>query len=220
MTFAANRRDRSQPAIDLVWVPDDHLAERDPHCESGVAAQVLVGQKQDFLAAREGPIKGRARIGRGADQAAALAAKGLDRGGGVHIGQRQNRPIEPGGHQRIPAVLHLADLGHVGHRTPSIQVRQKYLLIAAPEDVGALGHEMDAAEDDILALGLSGDLRQLVGISSHVGEADHLIALVVMAEQNCAPTQLGPGCGNAVVHRVIGEYEIVLERTSLRSAIR
>ena len=74
----------------MVWPPlpigptGSHTAisfKRNAHGEAGIAAQVLVGQKENALAAREGPLKGRARIGRGADQAAALAAKSLDGGG-------------------------------------------------------------------------------------------------------------------------------------------
>jgi hypothetical protein len=76
------------PALQAPGVPDRHLLQRNAHRIAGVAAQVLVGQKQDALAARKGPLEGCARIGRGADQPAALAAKGLDGGRGVHVGQR------------------------------------------------------------------------------------------------------------------------------------
>ena len=51
------------------------------------------------------------------------------------------------------------------------------------EDVGALGHEVHAAEHDVLGVGpgrrLAGQLERVAG---HVGELDDLVALVVVAE--------------------------------------
>ena len=53
------------------------------------------------------------------------------------------------------------------------------------QDVGALGHEVHAAEDDELGLGLAGAIcgepERVAGV---VGELDHLVALVVMAEDD------------------------------------
>ena len=53
------------------------------------------------------------------------------------------------------------------------------------EDVGALGHEVDAAEDDVVRLRVGGGpSRQLERIAALVGEADHVVALVVVAEDD------------------------------------
>jgi hypothetical protein len=55
--------------------------------------------------------------------------------------------------------------------------------VVAGEDVGALGHEVHAAEHDVLRVGarrrLLGELERVAG---DVGELDHLVALVVVAE--------------------------------------
>ena len=113
---------------------------------------MLVRQKENALAARESPLKGGAAIGRSAYQPAALAAKRLDGGCGVHVGQRdhvrrQSEPLE-----RFPASFHLRDLRHVGHRAAGVQVRQDDLLFIAAEHIGALRHEVNAAEHDVLGV--------------------------------------------------------------------
>ena len=81
------------------------------------------------------------------------------------------------------AVLDLAERGHVGHRAAGREVGQDHLLVVGGEDVGALGHEVHAAEDDVLRVragrGLPGQLERVAG---HVGELDDLVALVVVAE--------------------------------------
>ena len=53
------------------------------------------------------------------------------------------------------------------------------------EDVGALGHEVDAAEEDVLGVAAAGRLlRELEGVAAEVGELDDLVALVVVAEDD------------------------------------
>ena len=63
--------------------------------------------------------------------------------------------------------------------------------VGAGEDVGRLGHEVDAAEDDELGLGpgrrLAGELERVAG---DVGELDDLVALVVVAEHEDPLAQL------------------------------
>ena len=54
---------------------------------------------------------------------------------------------------------------------------------ARGEDVGALGHEVHAAEHDELRVRAGGGVAgQLERVAGHVGELDHLVALVVVAE--------------------------------------
>ena len=60
-------------AADLVRIPHHHLVERHAHLVGGVAAEVLIGQEQDPVAALPGPAQRRRRVGRRADDAAALA---------------------------------------------------------------------------------------------------------------------------------------------------
>ena len=51
------------------------------------------------------------------------------------------------------------------------------------QDVGDFGHEVHAAEDDVLGLGPGGRvLGQLERVAGDVGELDDLVALVVVAE--------------------------------------
>ncbi len=69
--------------------------------------------------------------------------------------------------------------------------------ILAAEQVGALGHEMHAAEDDVPGLGLGGDLGELVAVAGRVGEADNFVALVVVAEQEHLLAELGASLGDS-----------------------
>ena len=58
---------------------------------------------------------------------------------------------DPG--QLLPGLLHLVDVGHVGHGAAGVEVGQEHLLVVPGQDVGRLGHEVHAAEDDELGLG-------------------------------------------------------------------
>ena len=61
------------------------------------------------------------------------------------------------------------------------------------QHVGALGHEVDAAEDDELGVRVLADLpRELERVAGVVGELDHLVALVVMAEDDEAAAERRP----------------------------
>ena len=55
---------------------------------------------------------------------------------------------------------------------------------------------MDAAEDDVLGLGLGGDAGQAEGITTGVGPGHYLVALVVVAQdEDLAPERgLGGPC--------------------------
>ena len=73
------------------------------------------------------------------------------------------------------------------------------------EDVGALGHEVDAAEDDVVGGVLAGGvLRELERVAGVVGELDDLVALVVVAEDDEAVAERGLGGGDADVHLGVG----------------
>jgi hypothetical protein len=172
-------------------VPDRHLVQRNAHGVAGVAAQVLVGQKEDALAAGEGPLEGGAGVGRGADQPAALAAEGLDGGGGVHVGQRHGLVRQAEALKRLPAGFDLGDFRHVGHRAAGVEVGQDHLLALVAEHVGALGHEVHAAENNVLGVGFGGDAGELVAVAGGVGKANHFVALVVVAEQEGGRAEFG-----------------------------
>ncbi len=87
--------------------------------------------------------------------------------------------------QRLPAGFDLRDLGHIGHRAARVQIGQDHLLAVLPQHVGALGHEVHAAENDVPGVSFGSGFRELVAVAGEISEADHLVALVVMAEQNC-----------------------------------
>ena len=81
---------RGQPAADLVGIPDGHPIERDAHLEAGVAAEMLVRQHQQLLAALPRPGHHRRGVGRGADDAAVRADEGFDGGRRVDVGDRDH----------------------------------------------------------------------------------------------------------------------------------
>ena len=79
------------------------------------------------------------------------------------------------------------------------------------QHVGALRHEMDAAEDDELGVGVPADLaRELEGVAGVVGERDHFVALVVMAEDHEPPAERRLRGRNAARHLLVGEAEVSL----------
>jgi hypothetical protein len=111
------------------------------------------------------------------------AGERLDVGGGVHVRDGDRVLCDPGLGEDVPALGDLLGRGHVGHGAARGQVRQDDLLPGGGEDVGRLGHEVHAAEDDVLRLGPGrGVPRELEGVSRDVGELDDLVALVVVPE--------------------------------------
>ena len=88
-------------------------------------------------------------------------------------------------------------------------------MVGAPEDVGAFGHEVYAAKHNVSALRRRGLLREFVGVTLEIRETDHFVALIVMPEDDALFPQRLSGSRNAGVHREIGEYQIVVERTAL-----
>ena len=85
----------------------------------------------------------------------------------------------------IPTRLDIVDFRHVGHRAAGFEIRQDNLLIAAGENIGTFGHEVDAAEENELGVGArSGLFRKLPGIAAEIGELDDFVALIVMPEND------------------------------------
>ena len=110
-----------------------------------------------------------------------------------------------------PALLELIRRGHVGHRAAGGEIGQDHLLMRAAEHVGALGHEVHAAEDDELGVGMLADLAgELVGVADVVGELDHFVALIVVTEDHQAAAERRLGRGDAAVHLLVGQAEIAL----------
>ena len=71
--------------------------------------------------------------------------------------------------------------------------------------VGALGHEVHAAEDDELRFGVFRDLAgEAERVADVVGELDHLVALIVMAEDDERGCRAPPSrrrCGDRAPRR-------------------
>ena len=205
----AQRRDRvgGEPAVHgAVALPEDHLgvaqlvggeaavgSVRVPHHavveghaqleDGGVAAEVLVGEEQHLRPLLVGPLERGLGVRRRADRAAVLAAERLDVGARVHVGHRDDVVGDAGRLERGPGVLDLAQPRHVGHRAAGRQVGKDHLLLGRGQDVGRLGHEVHAAEDDELRVRPRGRLAgQLERVAGDVGELDDLVALVVVAE--------------------------------------
>ena len=164
------------------------MLDRDAHAIAGVAAEVLVGKEENFFAALEGPLHDRGGVGAGADRTAMLAGKGFDGRGRVHVRDGDNlRRIEER-REFTPAGFHLADVGHIGHGAAGVQVGQDNDLVLTAKNIRAFGHEMDTAENDVAAFGLSGLKGEFERVTSEIGELNHFVALVVVAQNHDVPT--------------------------------
>ena len=192
----------SRPPCVEAGVPHRHVVGAVAELEAGVAAEVLVGEEQDLVAAGAGPGSSgpRAQVStaRALDEVHTTppwrADERLQRGRRVHVGDRDH-PVDVGDlGQGLPRLLDRVDVGHVGHRAAGVEVGQDHLLVGAGEDVGRLGHEVDAAEDDELGLRLvGGDAGQAEGVAPGVGPGHHLVALVVVAEDDQPGPERGLG---------------------------
>src|ERR1700674_2206300 len=70
---------------------------------------------------------------------------------------------------------------------------------------------MHAAEDDVLAPGMRRLLRELVGVAAKIGETNDFVALIVMSKNHAFAAQGLGGGGDAFVHCVIGQDEVVFQ---------
>jgi hypothetical protein len=84
--------------------------------------------------------------------------------------------------------------------------------VGLAEDIGALGHEVHAAEDDEFSLGGSGGLLgELQGVAAEIGELNHFVALVVVAQDDHAVTQRLLGGRQTAVESIVGHQQVVGE---------
>ncbi len=72
---------------------------------------------------------------------------------------------------------------------------------------------MHAAENYLPRVGFGSEDRQLVGIAVEIGMADHIVALIVVAENDDVAAELFPGCLYALRDLLIGHCEVCFERT-------
>ena len=174
----------SPPSRRLVRVPHHAVVQAHAQLQHGrVAAEVLVGQEQHLAALLERPLQGALAL----DDVhtvppcrpvnALMSAEEFMYVTGM---TSSAIPRSSSASQHCSTWLYGR---HVRHRAAGREVGQDDLLLRRGEDVGGLGHEVDAAEDDVLGLGPRRRLaRQLEGVAGDVGELDDLVALVVVAE--------------------------------------
>ena len=70
----------------------------------------------------------------------------------------------------------------------AVIVGQDNDLVLTAKNIRAFGHEMDTAENDVAAFGLSGLKGELERVTSEIGELNHFVALVVVAQNHDVPT--------------------------------
>jgi len=149
-----------------------------------------------------------------------LSAEGFDGRRRIHVGQRDEPVRKAHALERLPAGFHLRDFSHVGHGAACIEVRQDDLLAGVAEHVRAFGHEVHAAENKVLGVGLRGDSGELVAVAREVGEADDFVALIVVSEQNGGRAETLARRRDTLVHSVIGEREVVFKAADAASLRR
>ncbi len=123
--------------------------------------------------------------------------------------------------QRLPALLDLVDVGHVGHGAAGVEVGEDDPLVGAGEHVGRLGHEVHAAEHDVGGLVVvRREAGELERVAAGVGPLDDLVALVVVAEDQEPVAELGLGRGDPAVELVGGREGVAVRQRSLESQHR
>ena len=210
----------------LARVPHRHLLQRHAHGLGGVAAQVLVGEEQHALAALERPLQhGRGVRGR-ADDAAVLAAEALERGGGVHVGDRDDRDPAVGvglgaedAPRAVPSTRSTESMSAMSAiEQPAARLGRITAWSGPGQDVRGLGHEVHAAEDDGLRVRPGqGRVGELEGVAHEVGVLDHLVALVEVPQDDGAVPQCrfggaDPGVELGVAGQLVLLRELALPR--------
>ena len=191
---------RIKSAIQHVGIPHHHFVQRNPEVVSGIAPEVLIGKEENFLigstlpvwrghscprGSAKSPAKRTRRIRRSTNHPTPLAAKRLDRRRRIHIRNRRHPIARVIGHARahqiLPAVFYLSNLGHIGHRTSSVEIRKYRHLPRLRQNISALRHKMHTAKNDVFATGMPRLLRKFVGVAAKIGEANDFIALIVVS---------------------------------------
>lgn len=99
-------------------------------------------------------------------------------------------------------------------------IGQEHLLSLAGEQGGGLGHEIDAAKDDVVRVDAGHAAGQLKGVAADVAVADGLFPLVVVADDGQAAAEAGAQLlnGAGVVIGDLGHRDSLAIRI-LRSAV-
>ena len=192
----------------------------------GVAPEMLVGQEEQLdlfilppraRASGERPFEDLRRVAARAARAAVAAHERLDRGGGVHVGDRDH-PSPPLRRERVvdrlPRLHRVVDVGHVGHRAARGEIGQDHVDRVVGEQVRRLGHEVHAAEDDELRSPLDRFLRrhlaELQAVAAEVGVADDAVLLIVVREDEEVVPQPPPLPVDRAVDLVFAQVVVAL----------
>ena len=152
---------------------------------------MLIGEEEHAPAAGERPFQHGTGIGAGADDAAVPAAEGFEVGRRIDVRHRHHVIGIDEFREVLPCGLDRFQVGHIGHAAAGGQVGEIDRDLIAREDVGRLGHEMDAAEHDGAAsAALRRELAELVTIASEIGVPDHLVLLIMVAQDQQRVAQL------------------------------
>src|SRR5215469_12306942 len=129
---------------------------------------MLIREEKDASPALKCPAQHLWSVGGRADNTAVAPAERFEIGRRVHIRDRNYRRevtthlILKEVSKGFPAFFDLSNVGHIGHGAAGGGIRKDDLLMSSTQDIGALGHKVDATEYDIVCLGmLPGKLRQL-----------------------------------------------------------
>jgi hypothetical protein len=133
---------------------------------------VEIGQEENLLLGRN-RLDHRANVARGA----AVVALGLDRRGGVDVGDDHGA-----GMLRLPGPQ-LTGVDRFGKRAAGREVGNQDGLLGR-ENLRCLGHEVNATEHDCPALGTSRFAREPERVAHEVGDVLNLGQLVVVGEDH------------------------------------
>ncbi len=177
-----------------------HLIERHAHLVGGVAAQVLIGQEQHPLAALPRPLERRPRaLRRRADDAAVLADEGFDRRRRVDVGDRHDASRRPSASSSSQQVSSWSASAMSAIEQPAARSGRITCWCGAQSTSALSAMKCTPQKTMKSASGVRGDLtREAERVADVVGELDHLVALVVMAENEqprCRASPARPRCG-------------------------
>lgn len=134
--------------------------------------------------------------------------KRLDVSGGINIGHRQDRIPQFLLHH-FPSLFKLIDGSHIRHRTTGSSVREDHDLLLLGQDICRFSHEMNATEHDIAGSALPfSNSGQLQGVPSEIGEAKHLVPLIMMPHHHQISAQCILGLLNPLIHFPIGQVAV------------
>ena len=183
-------------------VPGHHVRRSPPELEARVASEMLVGKEKDLVGPWPGgrgvpgverPPEHRPAVGRSAHGTPVPAYEGFQRRGGVHVGDRHHAVDVGHLGEGLPRLFHRVEIRHIGHRASGVQVGKQHLLVLGGENVGGFGHEMDSAEHhEVRIAPCRRDPRQTERVASGIGPAHHLVALVMVAQDHKAGSELHP----------------------------